>query len=106
MNSGLRPPMTKEERNKLVRNTSDEQSRAFWDAVKKSADTVRAAPAWMRAGINLNDRNYTTFGPRPSTQASTRHRPNREAFKELTRAMGWTQERFDAWASGREWAEP
>ena len=42
---------------KLVRNTSDDQGRAFWDSVKKSAQAVRTAPKWMRAGITLNERH-------------------------------------------------
>jgi hypothetical protein len=46
---------------KLIRNTSDPQSAAFWASVKKSAEGVRSAPAWQKAGINLNDRNFTTF---------------------------------------------
>lgn len=49
---------------KLIRNTSNATSRDFWAAVRKSADGVRSAPAWMKAGIDLNDKNYTTFGPR------------------------------------------
>lgn len=49
---------------KLVRNTSDDQSRAFWDSVKKSAQAVRTAPKWMRAGITLDERHFTTFSPR------------------------------------------
>jgi len=48
---------------KLIRNTSDPESAAFWRAVEKSAATLRNAPAWMKAGIILNDRNFETFPP-------------------------------------------
>jgi len=35
---------------------------------------------------------------------STNHKPARDAFAQLAREkFGWTQERFDAWASEREW---
>ena len=48
---------------KLIRNTSDPESAAFWRDVEKSAALVRNAPAWMKAGIVLNPQNFETFGP-------------------------------------------
>ncbi len=34
------------------------ESRAFWDAIKKSADLVRSSPPWTQAGIVLSN-NFT-----------------------------------------------
>lgn len=53
---------------KLTRNTSDEQSRAFWDSVDKGASEIANAPQWMKAGININERHFETFAVQ---QAST-----------------------------------
>jgi len=50
---------------KLIRNTADETSIAFWASVQQSAEAVRTAPTWMKAGIDLNEANFTTFGPPP-----------------------------------------
>jgi hypothetical protein len=33
----------------------------FWDSMLKSAAQARSSPSWMKAGINLNERNFTTF---------------------------------------------
>jgi hypothetical protein len=38
--------------------------------------------------------------------ASTHHKPTREAFADLARARGWTDERFERWALGRAWRTP
>lgn len=48
---------------KLIRNTSDEESRAFWASVKKSAEPMRTAPAWLKAGIDINEKNFITYRP-------------------------------------------
>ena len=48
---------------KLIRNTSDPKSAAFWRAVEESAAAMRDAPAWMKAGIVLNPQHYETYGP-------------------------------------------
>lgn len=34
---------------------------------------------------------------------STNHKPSRAAFWKVAHERGWTQERFDSWAHGREW---
>lgn len=49
---------------KPTRNISDPKSRAFWESVRKSADTVRSAPEWMLGGITLNDTHFVTFEPK------------------------------------------
>ena len=61
--------------NKLIRNTTDEQSRAFWASVKRTAEVVRTRPAWMQAGIVLNERHFETFGPRSNQAPESRRRP-------------------------------
>jgi hypothetical protein len=33
----------------------------FWDAMQKSSEPARSSPSWMKAGINLSERNFTTF---------------------------------------------
>jgi len=48
---------------KLIRNTSDERSAAFWRSVDESAASMQDAPAWMKAGIVLNPQHYETYGP-------------------------------------------
>lgn len=49
---------------KLIRNTKSPEGRAFWDSVKKSADTLRDAPEWMRAGVTLDATHFVTFEPK------------------------------------------
>lgn len=46
---------------KLRRNTSDEESRRFWEGVDKGAAESEGAPSWMKAGINLNERHFHTY---------------------------------------------
>jgi hypothetical protein len=46
---------------KLIRNTADKESRDFWQAVDRIADSVKDAPAWQKAGIALNPRNFETY---------------------------------------------
>jgi hypothetical protein len=33
----------------------------FWDAMHESAGPARSSPGWMTAGINLNEKNFTTY---------------------------------------------
>jgi hypothetical protein len=48
----------------LVRDTSTPEKREFWEQVKKSADVVRDAPDWMKAGINISETHFVTHrGP-------------------------------------------
>jgi hypothetical protein len=49
---------------RLVRNTSTEDNRSFWEHVSKTAAMVRSMPDWMRAGIEINEKHFTTFGAR------------------------------------------
>ena len=51
---------------KLVRNTSDPESRAFWEGVDKVAGEIKGAPSWMRAGITVNAQHFETYAPRAS----------------------------------------
>jgi hypothetical protein len=37
--------------------------------------------------------------------ASTNHRLMREAFRQLALEKGWTEERFNQWADGKEWRD-
>lgn len=34
---------------------------SFWESMQKSAEPARSLPSWMKAGINLSERNFTTF---------------------------------------------
>jgi hypothetical protein len=43
---------------KLVRNTSDPESRAFWEGVDRAAAGIKDAPSWMRAGITVNAQRH------------------------------------------------
>jgi hypothetical protein len=54
---------------KLIRNTSDEEHRAFWAFVKKTAEAVRSDPAWTRAGIDLNEKHFVTYAPRSAEES-------------------------------------
>jgi hypothetical protein len=38
---------------KLVRNLSNPESVAFWQAVERSAATVKDLPAWVKSGVVL-----------------------------------------------------
>lgn len=57
---------------KLTRNTSDEQSRTFWDSVDKGAPEIASAPQWMKAGIKINEQHFEMFAVQ---QASTESAP-------------------------------
>jgi len=49
---------------KLTRNTTDANSAAFWASVERSAAAIKHAPAWMKAGIDINPRHFETYEPR------------------------------------------
>jgi hypothetical protein len=34
---------------------------SFWESMQKSAEPVRSLPGWTKAGINLSERNFTTY---------------------------------------------
>ena len=55
---------------KLTRNMSDEQSAAFWASVERTAEAIKNAPAWMKAGVDVNPRHFETHEPQtePSPQ--------------------------------------
>jgi hypothetical protein len=53
---------------KLTRNVSDPESAEFWRHVDKVAAAMRAAPAWMKAGIVLDPRHYETYPPQPELE--------------------------------------
>ena len=55
---------------KLTRNTSDPQSREFWESVDRGAAEIANAPTWMKAGITLNARQFETF---PAQQDALAH---------------------------------
>jgi hypothetical protein len=60
---------------KLIRNTSDEKSAAFWRSVEQSAAELEDAPSWMKAGIVLNPRHFETYPPldrQPTTPRTRR----------------------------------
>jgi hypothetical protein len=61
---------------KLIRNTSDEKSAAFWRAVEEIAAEMQNAPAWMKAGIVLDPRHYETFSS--DEDLSMRQKPPRK----------------------------
>jgi hypothetical protein len=42
---------------------------SFWESMQKSAEPARSLPNWMKAGINLSERNFTTF--RVAVQTAT-----------------------------------
>jgi len=44
------------------KRTSNPPSDDFWADARESAKNVQAGPAWMRAGITLNETHFTTFG--------------------------------------------
>lgn len=44
----------KEPERKVIRNTSTESSRTFWDSAKQAAIEVNQWPKWKRAGINVS----------------------------------------------------
>jgi len=62
---------------KLIRNMSNPKSAAFWQSIDRSAEGMRNAPAWMKAGIDVNERNFITFGPALSPSGSVPPRSNR-----------------------------
>lgn len=33
----------------------------FWAAIKSSADSIRHLPAWVRAGVSIEEDGYTTL---------------------------------------------
>jgi len=49
--------------------TTKEHEEAFWDAMERSAAPAKSAPSWKLAGINLSERNYTTFRSTSSADA-------------------------------------
>lgn len=53
---------------KLTRNTTDAHSAAFWASVERSAAAIKHAPAWMKAGIDINPRHFETYEPRAEYQ--------------------------------------
>jgi hypothetical protein len=53
---------------KLTRNTTDANSAAFWASVERSAAAIKHAPAWMKAGIDINPRHFETYEPRTESQ--------------------------------------
>jgi hypothetical protein len=54
---------------KLTRNMSDEQSAAFWASVERTAAAIKDAPAWMKAGVDVNPRHFETYEPQTSTSS-------------------------------------
>jgi hypothetical protein len=44
---------------------------SFWESMQKSAETVRSLPSWTKAGINLSERNFTTFRGASVQEAAT-----------------------------------
>jgi hypothetical protein len=48
---------------KLTRNMSDERSAAFWTSVERTAEAIKNAPAWMKAGVDVNPRHFETCEP-------------------------------------------
>jgi hypothetical protein len=50
---------------KLTRNMSDEKSAAFWASVERTAAAIKDAPAWMKAGVDVNPRHFETYEPQP-----------------------------------------
>jgi hypothetical protein len=41
--------------------SQEKAEESFWESMQKSADPVRLLPSWTKAGINLSERNFTTF---------------------------------------------
>lgn len=57
---------------KLRRNMSDPESIAFWEAVERSAATVRDVPAWIKEGVILGaDRHRVEHEPEEPEHADT-----------------------------------
>jgi hypothetical protein len=44
---------------------------SFWESMQKSAEPVRFLPSWTKAGINLSERNFTTFRSASAPEAAT-----------------------------------
>lgn len=64
---------------KLIRNTSTPENRAFWEGVDRVAAEIKDAPAWMRAGINVNPEHFETYAPRaPETTGAAARRDKTE----------------------------
>ncbi|HVJ92324.1 MAG TPA: hypothetical protein VM580_21135, partial [Labilithrix sp.] len=57
-----RPPVS-EVPNKVTRNMSTPEARAFWESAERSAEEVASWPDWKRAGINVSSKRSE---PRPS----------------------------------------
>jgi hypothetical protein len=49
---------------KLIRNTSDKESAAFWAGVERTAASAKDLPAWMKAGVDVNPVHFLTSEPR------------------------------------------
>lgn len=44
----------------------------FWASMREVAEAIRHQPAWMCAGITLNERNFVTFLPDTTTNRTTK----------------------------------
>lgn len=50
---------------KVLRNLGDDESRAFWAAVKADALAVGKLPEWKRAGVSSNNSEAAEDEERP-----------------------------------------
>ncbi len=44
---------------------------SFWESMQKSAEPARSMPSWMKGGINLSERNFTTFRAAAAQEVDT-----------------------------------
>ncbi len=50
--------------------TTSETNLDFWERVRESAKAVQTGPAWMKAGITLNETHFTTYAPKRMASSS------------------------------------
>ncbi len=48
---------------KTTAPAADDPSAAFWESVERSAAAMKHAPAWMKAGVDVDERHFVTFRP-------------------------------------------
>jgi hypothetical protein len=41
--------------------SQDANQNAFWNGVERSAESMKSAPSWMKAGVVINDEHYETY---------------------------------------------
>jgi hypothetical protein len=52
--------------------SKQKSEKSFWEAVNESAELARSSPSWMKAGINLSEKNFVTYRGDASTLSPER----------------------------------